>query len=573
MKLHRLPCFAVLTCSAAMAPAQSTDNVLIVVADDLGVDHVAAYGEGTTVPATPNIDALAARGVLFRNAWAYSTCSPTRACVNTGRYAFRTGVGTPGATLSAEETSLPEVLDAAGAGYAHAWIGKWHLGRMSSHPTDAGWSHFAGLLTGRVTDYYRWTRVVNGQSSTSTTYATTQIVDDALAWIGATSGPWICVVAFNAPHDPFHAPPAALHSQSLQGLDPTIDPFPFYQAAVEAMDSEMGRLLSSLGTELARTNVIFLGDNGTPRAVSRSPFEGDHAKGTPYEGGVGVPFVVAGPAVNSPGREVQSLVSAVDLLATCADLIGVEVRMPWRRLDSESFAPQLRDPTASASRQVLYAESFDNGADPLTNGYVTARNERYKMIRRFNGAGSPAEELYDLEIDPFETNDLSNGATTPVEQVAQAELAAHIDAIRDTSGRFDGFGSAGCLGSNGAPLIAGSGTPRVGASYDVLLARGPAAQPVLLTVGDSADAFLGLSLPLDLTLIGAGLGCQLHTSMELTIPSVTDSAGDAQLVIPFPNLPLAVSATLYHTWIMIDPGVSSPLQITTSPGLAATLGR
>ena len=95
---------------------------LIIVADDLGVDYVGVYGEGSAPPPTPNIDGLAGRGVLFRNAWANPSCSPTRACINTGRYPFRTLVGRwirhlnnsePIGTLQEREWTLPEVLDSA----------------------------------------------------------------------------------------------------------------------------------------------------------------------------------------------------------------------------------------------------------------------------------------------------------------------------------------------------------------------------------------------------------------------------------------------------------------------------
>jgi arylsulfatase A-like enzyme len=78
-----------LACSAAAGQSPG-ENVLLVVADDLGVDAVRAYAEGSNPPPTPHIDALAARGVLFRNAWSNPSCSPTRACLHTGRYSLRT---------------------------------------------------------------------------------------------------------------------------------------------------------------------------------------------------------------------------------------------------------------------------------------------------------------------------------------------------------------------------------------------------------------------------------------------------------------------------------------------------
>ncbi|MEY2982666.1 MAG: Arylsulfatase precursor, partial [Planctomycetota bacterium] len=109
--------------------AQGQNNVLILLADDIGVDYVGCYGEGSNPPPTPNIDTLAQRGVLFRNAYANPSCSPTRACIHTGRFPFRTLVGRwiryennsePIGRLLDEEWTIPEVLDRAGSGYAHA---------------------------------------------------------------------------------------------------------------------------------------------------------------------------------------------------------------------------------------------------------------------------------------------------------------------------------------------------------------------------------------------------------------------------------------------------------------------
>ncbi|MEM7200754.1 MAG: sulfatase-like hydrolase/transferase [Planctomycetota bacterium] len=561
-----------LWCGAA-APAQTGDNVLIVVADDLGVDQVAAYGEGGAPPRTTNVDALAARGVLFRNAWAAPSCSPARACLMTGRYGYRTGVGSPGAMLSANEISLPEALDTAGSGYAHAWIGKWHLGGGATQPNVAGWSHFAGLTGGGVRDYYRWTRTVNGQSAITTTYATTQIADDAIAWIQSQSGPWLCVLAFNAPHTPFHVPPAGLHSQTLTGT-PTTNSIPHYKAAVEALDAELGRVLASLGSELARTNVIFLGDNGTPRAVTEAPFVRNHSKGTPYEGGVRVPFVVAGPAVSAGGREVSSVVAIADLFATAGELIGHQLVAPVIKSDSVSFAPYLANPSAGPQRAAIYAEGFTNGIDPLTDGFACVRDEAYKLIRRYAASGAATEELYHLPTDPFEGADLFSGGLTAGEQAARDRLAAHIDAVRDTTGRFAPFGGAGCIGSNGPPQISGAGTPTLGQSYDVRLSQGVSTGLVALTVGASKDAFGGIPLPVDLQLLGGGPGCFLYTSLEVTIPTATDPAGQAQISVPLPDEDLLLAGSIFHTWLGVDPGApNNPLMVVTSPGLTAVPGR
>src|SRR5262245_32585079 len=119
---------------AQPAPApHGPGNVLILVADDLGIDQLACYGVGSDPAPTPTLDMMAASGVRFRNVWSQPTCSPTRATIQTGRYAFRTTIGTVisafsnAPALPVSEVTLPEMLDLGTAGaYTHAAIGKWH---------------------------------------------------------------------------------------------------------------------------------------------------------------------------------------------------------------------------------------------------------------------------------------------------------------------------------------------------------------------------------------------------------------------------------------------------------------
>ena len=349
-------------------------NVLILLADDLGVDMVGIYAEGANPPPTPNLDALAAGGVLFRNVWSDPVCSPTRSTIQTGRHGTRTGIGNivelGGAPLALAETTLPELLDqGTGGAYAHAAFGKWHLGDDSVGgalaPNLAGYGHFSGALSNFFggEDYFNWTKVVDGVTSQSSTYATTETVDDASAWIAATQEPWFCYVAFNAPHVPYHAPPPGLHTVDLSAAGPVpgLDPVPYYRAMVSAMDTEIGRLLAEMDPAVrARTTIIFLGDNGSTAEVSEPPFDPAHAKATLYEGGVRVPLIVSGPPVTQPGRESAALVNTTDVFASVAALAGVDLtsQFPGLALDSISFVPQLVKDGLPSERKYLFAEAF-----------------------------------------------------------------------------------------------------------------------------------------------------------------------------------------------------------------------
>lgn len=392
-------------------------NVLILLADDLGVDMVGCYGLGSDLAPTPNIDALAAAGVRFENVWANPMCSPTRATILTGRYSFRTRIGSivgvAGPSLSTTEHSIPRMLDAVSPfGYAHAAIGKWHLGSLSApptHPADLGFGHFSGSR-GNLTQletWFSWTKFVNAQPQHVPRYVTSENVDDALGWIGQAPEPWFCYLAFNAPHEPWHSPPANLHTITLPNVDPREQPRSFYKAAVQALDAEIGRLLGSMDPDvLARTTVIFLGDNGTPREVTVPPFLPQRAKLTVYEGGLRVPLIVSGAAVVAPGRTTDALVNTTDLFATVLGLAGVGNLgfLPVSH-DSVSFLPLLTNSASNTGRELLYAEIFwPNGPGPYTSESRAIRDARYKLIR--HGAYPGMDELYDLLLDPFELQNL-----------------------------------------------------------------------------------------------------------------------------------------------------------------------
>ena len=404
------------------APAQDPPNVLLILADDMGVDMLGAYGVGSNPPSTPHLDALAAQGVLFRNAWSAAVCSPTRAGIQTGRHAFRTGIGIgirydaePAAhALLPSEVSLPEMLDEASDSWAHALIGKWHLDTQHSGgllgPNLAGYQHFAGVVENldvSVDGYYDWMRVENGVEEVKREYITTTQIDDALAWMQSAPEPWFCFLSLSAPHAPLHAPPAHLHSVDLGSADPvpTQDPVPYYRAMVEAMDTELGRLFASLDPALlARTQRFFVGDNGSLPAVSQPPFVPAHAKGTVYEGGVHVPFVAQGPLVGVPGSESAALVHTQDLFATLAAIAGVDLgaAYPGRAFDGESLLPQLSDPSAPTQRAALYTEFFHpNDAAPTRWPLPCAQGPASSVCQLDLGFGTPGGPQLALCGDPL----------------------------------------------------------------------------------------------------------------------------------------------------------------------------
>ncbi len=302
-----------------------------------------------------------------------------------------------------------------------------------------------------------------------------------------------------------------------------------------------------------------------------APFSRRHGKGTAYEGGVNVPLIVSGPAVQSPGREVSALVHAVDLYPTIAELAGVEPSAGFVKVDGISVLPYMHNALQSPLRSATYSELFDR--NPNTEGFACARDAQYKIIRRFTTSGA-SDELYDLVADPFESNDLlTQGPLSTAQQAAATALTGVIEGTRNTTGSLVPYGTASCLGSNGIPQISGTGIPRIGMGYSVQLAAAPPATVAMLHFGESSTSWLGLPLPFPLSQLGGGTGCRLYASGEAFVTVWTDAAGGASMPIPIPAETVLIGGAVRHAWSIFDPGApANPLQITATQGLTARLG-
>ncbi|MCO4762450.1 MAG: sulfatase-like hydrolase/transferase [Myxococcales bacterium] len=442
---------AVLTIAACTTdPVESASGdtprrVLLVIADDLGLDQASMYADVATggvsnadriYPNMPNIKALCSAGVRFTKAWSAPTCSPTRATMLTGRYGFRTGVGwavTKKTNLPLSETTLPELLSKVGV--QHANIGKWHLGTEDAiggdnAPTAAGWSHFAGTLDGVLTDYESWQRTVDGKTAATNTYATTANVDDAITWLGQTdpSKPWLLWLAFNAPHSPFHVPPSGLHT--VQGLTPAgmkKDSIPYYRAAAEALDTELGRLLAWIDANVdGPVDIIFIGDNGSPSQVATAPFTAEHAKGSLYQGGVHVPLCISGPSVKDGGRSHDGLVGAVDLFATILGLFDTAPPKDGPVVDAVNLGSILASKSAATVRTWSYTDSFGSaGRDGGGRGKAIT-DGTFKLIVFEEGT----KEFYNISTDPHETKNLLAGTLEPAAQTAHDTLTGQLAALK-----------------------------------------------------------------------------------------------------------------------------------------------
>jgi arylsulfatase A-like enzyme len=552
---------AMLLSLAPPAPAQQP-NILLMIADDLGVDRVGAYAAVPDPGHTPVIDALAADGVLFRNAWSNPTCPPTRAGILTGRQPRSTGFcatnfwNTP-TELPLAESALPELLPPE---YRSAAVGKWHMGSLKVsgwlHPLLQGFEHFRGSMTifdaSTGDSYSDFTKVIDGTSFVPTTnYATTDQVDDALDLIdGWGAEPWFLWLAFHAPHAPFHKPPASLHTfgslPNPVGLNIPVH----MKAMAEAMDTEIGRLLDSLDPSVrANTIVLFVGDNGTDKLATTAPFLPSHAKGTVYQGGVNVPLIASGPGI-ARGAECQALVSTTDLHATILELAGAATAA---NTDSVSLVPYFTDPGLPSLRATVYTEVFlPNGNGPYTSRARALRDGRYKLMQVFGSSAFPTEvHLFDLLLDPFELDDLLASPLDDDQQVAYASLAA---GLAEPQQPWLAMSYTGMPGTLGLPTLSGAGSLLAGEAFTLTLAGTVPAAFAGLVVG-TQNLHLGLK------------GGVLAPDPAIVVSLVTGPAGSLAVSGHWPPGIPPGTPILFQAWID-DPGAL--FGWSGSNGLAAT---
>ncbi|MFT5367423.1 MAG: arylsulfatase A-like enzyme [Candidatus Latescibacterota bacterium] len=420
------PDFLFFTSVFGQSISTTPPNILLIIADDIGIDACPGYNVGTEKPNMPNLESLINTGIIFDNVWATPICSPTRATILTGKYGFRTGVLDADANheISLSETSLQKYLDEnAPTPYAQTIIGKWHLSGQSNggrnNPSQMGITNYAGLLTGSHDDYWNWTFTENGQQSTQTEYATTVFTDLSINWVAQQQTPWFLWLAYTAPHTPFHLPPKSLlQNNTLSGTTSDIEanPLAYYFAMLQALDTEIGRLLTTIDRD--NTLIIFIGDNGTPRRVIQSPFRAARAKGTVYEGGVHVPLIVSGKGITRTGQRESAFINSADLFATIADIANTGITNIH---DSNSFKSLLTG-DSQQRRTFLFTEVIQNNLNQWA-----VRDSTHKLIDFGNGT----QEFYHILNDPYEQTNLLDTTLDGEASQAKTKLETLVQNLKN----------------------------------------------------------------------------------------------------------------------------------------------
>ncbi|MFM7073766.1 MAG: sulfatase-like hydrolase/transferase [Planctomycetota bacterium] len=428
---------------AAAAERDSRPNIVLVFADDLGVNDLGCYGRAEH--RTPNLDRLASQGARFTTAYtAQPICSPSRAALMTGKCPARLNLtnflpGRPDTTtqkllqpriegfLPLEEVTLAELLRQSG--YATGLFGKWHLGGPNHSPQQQGFD-VVESPPANTKPQTRGEKRGNGESNDSVP-AKNETPDAGLLEGGKgefaitaaaekfitdnKDRPFFCYVPHNNPHIPLAA--------STDLIEKNRDAFhPTYAAMIETLDQSIGRLtakLDQLGlTE--RTIFIFTSDNGglhvlefpgTPATHNR-PYRA--GKGYLYEGGLREPLIVRWPGVAAAGRVTDTPVVLTDLVPTLLEAAGIDAAKTVGPLDGVSLVKLLRGGELPARPLFWHFPNYTNqGGRPA--GAI--RDGDWKLVEQFEDGSL---ELYNLAADVGETRNLAADEPQRVEKMAAA---------------------------------------------------------------------------------------------------------------------------------------------------------
>jgi arylsulfatase A-like enzyme len=407
-------------------------NVLLIITDDQGYGDLGFHGNPQVK--TPRLDALAGESARFRSFYVSPVCSPTRAALMTGRYAYRTGIVDTfrgRSMMHSDEVTLAEMLGAGG--YRTGIFGKWHLGDNAPlRAIDQGFEealvHRGGGI-GQASDtpgssYFNPILIHNGKEEQTRGYCSDVFADAAIRFIELEpSRPFFAYLAFNAPHDPLNPPESDLKpylglvpyrgepgvGHPLPTKLPAEDIAKTY-AMITNLDANIGRVLDRLDAlGLARdTIVVFLTDNGPWKPRFNAGML--DLKTSVHEGGIRVPCFVRWPGQIDAGRVVDPIASAMDLAPTLLEACGVAKPEPVA-FDGRSLLPLLKGQAVDWPDRTLYFQ-WHRGDVPQPRRAFAARSDRYKLVQPKGVEpvalpSLPHFELFDMVSDPLEMADIA----------------------------------------------------------------------------------------------------------------------------------------------------------------------
>lgn len=400
-------------------------NFVVILVDDWGATDAGCYG--SKFYKTPNIDKLAASGMRFTQAYAACTvCSPSRAALLTGKYPARLHItdwiaGTPypwaklkppewTMYLPLAERTIAEALKPAG--YATISIGKWHLttpeGDPNLLPEKQGFDiNIGGTFRGQPPSYFSPYGIETLPDGPRGEYLTDREASEASRFILRNKErPFLVYLPHYAVHTPIQAKPDKIEKYKAAADPEAPQHNPAYAAMIESVDESLGKVVKSLEEAgvADRTVVILTGDNGGLLSSTNTNLGLRAGKGSAYEGGVRVPFIVRWPGVARPGSTCDTPVIGCDIHPTLLEITG-QKPAPNQVIDGVSLAPLLKQGGNANGwkRDTLfwhYPHYHPGGATP----HSVIRQGNWKLIEFFEDM---RVELYDLGTDPEEKHDLA----------------------------------------------------------------------------------------------------------------------------------------------------------------------
>ena len=413
-----------------MKSRHSKPNIVFVLTDDQGSGDLGCMGN--SIIQTPNLDAFHNESIRFRNFHVGPTCAPTRSGLITGHYSNSTGVWhTVGgrSLLRGNETTLADIFKENG--YRTGIFGKWHLGdNYPYRPMDRGFDesivHGGGGISQQtdhwLNDYFDDTYMVNGEAKKFEGYCTDVWFREGMNFMKENkNNPFVCFITPNAPHHPFNVEKEYSDPYLEKGVAENRAKF---YGMIANIDENFGKMLGHLD-DLGlseNTMVIFMTDNGTACGVNldENEFVEDGynlgmrgQKGSPYDGGHRVPFLIRWPNGNfTSAKDVHELTTFVDFLPTLMDLSGIEPsRYEALNFHGKSLTGLLRDDQSDWEDRMITTDS-QRLPYPVKWRQSAVMSQRWRLI---NG-----KELYDIEKDLEQRQDVASHHPDVVRQLREA---------------------------------------------------------------------------------------------------------------------------------------------------------
>jgi len=354
------------------APLSQRPNILFILADDLGVNDIGAWGDGKA--RTPTLDQLSQQSIRFHQHYTDSTCSVSRAALITGRAPVSIGFEPDGLGLSPDLVTLPKALRQLG--YSTHHVGKWHIGEaleyLQIRPNHQGFDDWYGMLNhfilrgpdaqgrlvaNRPTYFDPWLEENDGPPQQVKGHLDDLLTDRAVSLIQAGKGsskPWFINLWLLAPHTPIQP------SENFRKRWPNT-PEGAYLALLEQLDHNVARVLDALrqSGQADNTIVVFSSDNGSPNKERDSNYPLTGNKATYYEGGVRTPLLILWPG-HGNNRDIDAATHITDLYPT---LVGMAGGKPVPGLTGRDLSAVLADQRPLPPFQDLYW-----GADLMPTG-------------------------------------------------------------------------------------------------------------------------------------------------------------------------------------------------------------